>query len=421
MTSRREFLEQTAALGLTLSGLDAVTIAPRQSSGTFVDLRRSPDAVSVQTDGAESRSSGDRWPVRGKRYPRGNRDHRRRTPDSALGSFDRDQARPRPLAPNIDRIQLILGDAWERGYGDLEWRGFVPDRVMPWYVATCDGDADARLRRPHRRGGVLLLAGRSGRHQPLGRRAERRRRRATRRARRSTCATWSCRAGRAGESAFAALHAFCQQMCASSAAARAAGVRQQRLVLGLRQEQRGEPCSPTRGTSSSSRPPARTARSPSSTTAGSRGAARTSAGAGTWDRGNEKFPDMPALASRGRSAPARGRASGSDRCRRPPDAPDAWRLPRDRDVLDPTVPEVREKIADDIARLRQWGFELIKHDYSTFDIFGRWGFQMGAALTRDGWTFAEGPRAHDRRGDQRAVSHDPHGGGRQRSSSAATP
>jgi alpha-galactosidase len=34
---------------------------------------------------------------------------------------------------------------------------------------------------------------------------------------------------------------------------------------------------------------------------------------------------------------------------------------------------------------------MIKHDYTTYDIFGRWGFQMGAALTRDGWTFASGP------------------------------
>ncbi len=25
----------------------------------------------------------------------------------------------------------FLGDAWERGYGDFEWRGFVFDRVMP--------------------------------------------------------------------------------------------------------------------------------------------------------------------------------------------------------------------------------------------------------------------------------------------------
>jgi len=54
------------------------------------------------------------------------------------------------------------------------------------------------------------------------------------------------------------------------------------------------------------------------------------------------------------------------------------------------VPEVRQKIAADIARVRSWGYQLIKHDYSTFDIFGRWGFQMGTALTRDAWTFASG-------------------------------
>ncbi|MBO5374614.1 MAG: hypothetical protein J6A54_04115, partial [Clostridia bacterium] len=33
----------------------------------------------------------------------------------------------------------ILGDAWERGYGDLEWRGIVPDRHMPWYMAVSNG------------------------------------------------------------------------------------------------------------------------------------------------------------------------------------------------------------------------------------------------------------------------------------------
>ena len=28
--------------------------------------------------------------------------------------------------------RLVLGDAWERGYGDLEWRGIVPDRIEFW-------------------------------------------------------------------------------------------------------------------------------------------------------------------------------------------------------------------------------------------------------------------------------------------------
>jgi alpha-galactosidase len=60
-------------------------------------------------------------------------------------------------------------------------------------------------------------------------------------------------------------------------------------------------------------------------------------------------------------------------------------------VLDPTVADVREKISADVARVREWGFSLIKHDYSTFDICGQWGYQMGSGLTRDGWSFAEGP------------------------------
>lgn len=34
---------------------------------------------------------------------------------------------------------LWLGDAWERGYGDLAWRHLVPERVMPWYVLAHDG------------------------------------------------------------------------------------------------------------------------------------------------------------------------------------------------------------------------------------------------------------------------------------------
>ena len=36
----------------------------------------------------------------------------------------------------VDASVLILGDAWERSYGDLAWRTFVPERAMPWYFAT---------------------------------------------------------------------------------------------------------------------------------------------------------------------------------------------------------------------------------------------------------------------------------------------
>jgi alpha-galactosidase len=70
--------------------------------------------------------------------------------------------------------------------------------------------------------------------------------------------------------------------------------------------------------------------------------------------------------------------------------PGRLRLKHNPDAYDPTDPETLAKVADDVARLRSWGYALIKHDFSTFDILGRWGFAMGAEITDDGWTFREG-------------------------------
>jgi len=46
-------------------------------------------------------------------------------------------------------------------------------------------------------------------------------------------------------------------------------------------------------------------------------------------------------------------------------------------------------IHDDIVRVRSWGYELIKHDFSTFDLLGRWGFEMGAEITELGWHYRD--------------------------------
>jgi alpha-galactosidase len=59
-------------------------------------------------------------------------------------------------------------------------------------------------------------------------------------------------------------------------------------------------------------------------------------------------------------------------------------------VVDPSIPEALAYVANGIATIRGWGYELIKHDYSTFDLTGRWGFEMGPELTPRGWHF------HDR-------------------------
>ncbi|MBR4850557.1 MAG: hypothetical protein IKU97_00675, partial [Tidjanibacter sp.] len=40
----------------------------------------------------------------------------------------------------------------------------------------------------------------------------------------------------------------------------------------------------------------------------------------------------------------------------------------ERQYLDPTIPEVQSFIRADIERIRNWGYELIKHDFSTFDL-----------------------------------------------------
>ncbi len=289
---------------------------------------------------------------------------------------------------DLSATRLILGDAWERGYGDLEWRDFVPDRVMPWYVLAWDGErtdgygvrtgANAFCWWRFDPGGLALCADVRSGGVPvhLGGRAL------------DICEV-ICRAGTQGESPFAALHAFSAELCPGPRlpSAPVYGHNDWYYAYGdnsaatMRADaQRIVELSPV-GTN---RPfvviddgwqPGRGANGD---------------GAGHWDRGNEKFPDIPGLLADVRRMGARP-GVWIRPLQAPADAPGSWRLAREHGVLDPTVPGVRDKVAADVKRLHDWGFDLIKHDYSTWDLLGRWGFQMGSAITKDGWTFAEGP------------------------------
>ena len=391
MTSRREFLGGTAAAGIGLWVPAPDPAAPLPGAAPprgFLDLRRPPDGVWVQTPGDYVRlaaGGGGQWTGHGvtvTTVERGQELHVALTAPSSAVS--RVHLRWRG---SLDSTRLILGDAWERGYGDLEWRGWVPDRVLPWYLAMHDGThthaygvrtgAGALCFWRADPSGLSLWADvrSGGAGIELGERTL------------PVCDV-VCRAGREGESAHAAVHAFCRQMCAlprlpshpvygsndwywaygKNSAESALADAEHIVELSPPGENRpfaviDDGWQPGRGTDQ--------------------------AGAGTWDRGNEKFPDLPGLAGRIRRAGARP-GLWIRPLQAPADAPDAWRLARDRAALDPTVPGVPEKIAADIARLRGWGFELIKHDYTTYDILGRWGFQMGTALTGEGWAFGEG-------------------------------
>jgi alpha-galactosidase len=387
MTSRRGFIQGGVAAMLA-SGLrlPAIPKDGRRRRAAVLDLAQPPDWVRAETASGAMRLQGaagspGRFTAPGIEVTVADRLLRVSASVGVARIYFRWNA-------DLSATQLVLGDAWERGYGDLEWRGFAPDRVMPWYVVAFDGRrADGygvrtgagafcwwqldpeglTLCADVRSGGVPAQLG--------GRRLD-------------ICEVVS-RPGREGESPFAALRAFCAAMCSSprlpsapvyghndwyyaygnnSAATMRADARR---IVELSPDGANRPFvviddgwQPGRGASRD--------------------------GAGHWDRGNEKFPDIPALLADVRGIGARP-GVWIRPLQAPADAPDGWRLARERGALDPTVPGVLDKVSADMKRLHDWGFELIKHDYSTWDILGRWGFQMGSAITNDGWTFAEGP------------------------------
>jgi alpha-galactosidase len=390
---RRDFLRLAAIAPL----LTRVTRQTAPASSSFADITRPPDSVIAQTQ-----PSGPDRALRPTRAGRFEDAGLIVTTSPVAGALRVELASPsNPVRRlrlrwnvKLDDVRQILGDAWERGYGDLEWRGFVPDRVMPWYVAMSDGrvthgygvrtgagalcfwQVDPR--------GISLWADvrSGGAGVELGARTL------------AVCEVVT-RPGRAGESAFAALQAFCRQMCPSGAKTPAQPIYgsndwywaygKNSAATVLADAQHIAELSPA-GTN---RPFAVIDDGWQPERGQNAQAARTMTG--QWDRGNDKFGDMADLAAQIRRAGARP-GIWIRPLLAPTDAPDTARLARDRAILDPTVDATHAKISADIARLRLWGYDLIKHDYSTFDIFGRWGSTMGEALTRDGWTFAEGPK-----------------------------
>jgi alpha-galactosidase len=121
------------------------------------------------------------------------------------------------------------------------------------------------------------------------------------------------------------------------------------------------------------------------------GAARD--GAGPVSQTSKTYPDMPRLARQMKDLGVRPGIWTRPTLTTEKQA-ESWRLPPaggrpkgDLITLDPSIPEALAYMAESIAAIRGWGYELIKHDYSTFDLTGRWGFEMGPDLTDRGWHF----------------------------------
>ncbi len=57
-------------------------------------------------------------------------------------------------------------------------------------------------------------------------------------------------------------------------------------------------------------------------------------------------------------------------------------------VLDPSIPENLERVKKYFKLYNEWNYEMVKFDFTTFDILGKWGFEMlkDGAMTSNNWS-----------------------------------
>ena len=112
-----------------------------------------------------------------------------------------------------------------------------------------------------------------------------------------------------------------------------------------------------------------------------------------FSRPNDKFKDMAKLAADVKKLGMRPALWTRPLCAKHDDRPSlllptiAGRDNPKQPVLDPSIEENIQRIKMNIAIYKQWGFEMVKHDFSTYDILGKWGFQMAETITPQGWRF----------------------------------
>ena len=282
-----------------------------------------------------------------------------------------------------DKNIRFLGDAWERGYGDMEWKGMNPNRFMPWYFcakseaksvcygvkvrpsAMCFWQVDSL-------GMTLFLDVRCG-GSGVNLKG-----RVIKLADVIACEMRDC-------TSFEAMQEFCGQMCedpilpkypvygsnnwyyAYGKSSESEILADCDYILNLTKDIENKPymviddCWQEHHRLN-----------------------EYNGGPGT--KGNEKFPDMKALAEKLVQKGVRPGIWVRLLLNEDENIKNEWRLSHNN-CIDPTNPEALNYIKEDIKRICNWGYTLIKHDFSTFDLFGKWGFQMSPLVTDDGWHF----------------------------------
>ena len=283
---------------------------------------------------------------------------------------------------------LFLADHWERSYGDLQWRSLQPERILPWYFAAHD-PASRRSwavgvkTQPNTlcfftvdaQGISLWLDCRNGGGPvALG-------------ARQLHAATIVAAESQVDETPFTLLRRFCRQMSPEPRlpAAPVAGnnnwyyaygknfdaaaiLRDAHFLADLAGTHANRPfCVIDAGWNPGGDAPG-----------------------GPWTAGwPDRFPDMPGLAGQIKALKVRPGIWIRPSALTTVDNPGRLRMGPNLGVpekpLDFTLADNLAILHEDIRRIHTWGYELLKHDFSTWDAFGRWGFEMGAELTSGNW------------------------------------
>jgi len=283
---------------------------------------------------------------------------------------------------HIPSTAKFLGDQWERSYGDLQWKTDRTAVKNPWYVIISDdrqmacfgvktgansicwwglGDDSLELTLDTHSGGNGVLLGNRTLH----------------------AADIITMNGRAGENAFYTDHRFCGMMCEKPRLPKQPiyGINDWYFAYG---NNSFDLIKKTTGimaelvTDTDNKPF-------SVIDAGWATYSPLLPGDGGWNddfsKPNDKFMGMrPGLWMRPLCARHDEKANllapkipGRDDPRNP--------------VLDPTIPENIEGIKHNFDVYKQWGYQMVKHDFSTYDITGRWGADMKDSITSPGWNF----------------------------------
>jgi len=367
------------------------SLSSRRSS--FVEILRVPDSVTVYSEVVKTLPgnpislirNGEQWSSSGcVLESKVNRDSLVLT--LASGNTPMSVVHVRWTAEVMSDM-IALGDAWERSYGELGWRGIVPERAMPWYFATYDGTAchgygvrtDARAlcfwQLDQEGVSLWLNVMNGGSGVILGER-------------RLVMATVVTRQGHSEEEPFSGVQSLCRSLCARTS----------------------RPIVPVYGANdwcfSYGKSTAESILRDTEFTVGLSPAGGTrpySVIDGGWENGTPGWPNMGKLAEGIKQRSARPgiwvrpleAPAGTLGGLLLPDARFGQATARARELAyDPTVPEAQQKIREKLNQLAGWGYEMVKHDFSTYDLLGQWGFEMGPMPTIPGWALNDRNRTN---------------------------